>query len=64
MAMDDDMQTFRQNVVTNADKIRSLDDEQLIRYLIPYVCAAHHWRDCQSNCDDCARELLKKEAEP
>lgn len=64
MAMDDDMQTFRRNAVTNGDKIRSMTDEQLVRYLIPYVCANHHWRDCQSDCDDCAREWLRKEAEP
>lgn len=64
MAMDDDMQTFRRNVVTNGDKIRSMTDEQLARYLIPYVCAMHHVRDCQSDCDDCALQWLRKEAEP
>lgn len=64
MAMDDDMQTFRCKVVTNGDRIRQMDDEQLIRYMIPFVCAMHHVRDCQNNCDDCAREWLKKEAEP
>ena len=31
MAMDDDMQTFRRNVVTNGDRIRAMtDDEELL----------------------------------
>ena len=53
----------KERSVTNGDMIRQMDDEQLIRYMIPYVCAMHHVRDCQNNCDDCAREWLKKEAE-
>ena len=64
MSLDDDMQNFHRKVVTNGDMIRQMDDEQLIRYMIPFVCAMHHVRDCQNNCDDCAREWLKREAEP
>lgn len=61
---ENEMQTFRPHIITNGDMIRQMDDEQLIRYMIPFVCAMHHVRDCQNNCDDCAREWLKREAEP
>jgi hypothetical protein len=40
MAMDDDMQTFRRNVVTNGDKIRAMNNWDLAKYLYGYQCNA------------------------
>lgn len=49
MAMDDEMQTFRRNAVTNADRIRSMTDEQLAMFLheIIQCCTADTCRGNQ-----------------
>ena len=73
MAMDDDMQTFRRNVVTNGDRIRSMTDEQLAEFLHRIIrCCTNE--SCQGNkCPlygACGQRIeqqkkwLKKEAEP
>lgn len=63
MAADDDMQTFRRNVVTNGDKIRQMTDEELANQYVDAICRMH--TDCPSiNCIECALNWLRKEAEP
>ena len=71
MAMDDDMQTFRRNVVTNGDKIRSLDDKQLAEFFTADAfCGKMNGEiatisDCSDRkCIDCVLQWLRKEAEP
>jgi hypothetical protein len=51
---------------TNADRIRSMSDEELIPVVLSFVC--HNYfqgkQPCPAaHCDDCIRELLRKEAE-
>ena len=68
MAMDDDMQTFRKKVVTNADTIRNMTDEQLAEFLAydadAYCGKVPGGSCCFKNCLQCAMDWLKKEAEP
>jgi hypothetical protein len=49
MAIDDDMQTFQRKVVTNADRIRSMGNEQLAEFLhgIIQCCTADTCRGNQ-----------------
>lgn len=57
MAMDDDMQTFRRKVVTNADTIRNMTDEQLAEMFIRVLELPAYWKKS-------FLDWLKKEAEP
>ena len=60
MSMDDDMQTFRRNVVTNGDRIRAMDDEQLAGYL----CSINNCNTCPFASIDCKiGEWLREEAQ-
>lgn len=70
MAMDDDMQTFRRNVVTNADRIRSMDNEQLADAITADAFCGKVTgeiatiSDCSDRkCIDCALQWLKKETD-
>lgn len=52
--------------MTNADKIRSMTDEELIPVVLSWVC--HNYfqgmKACpQAHCDDCIRQWLKQECE-
>lgn len=50
--------------MTNADKIRSMTNEQLIPVVFRYVCQnmIPHGKPCQhAECDDCIRNWLKQE---
>ena len=64
----DDMQTFRrpeQKPKTNGDRIRSMSDEALIPVVLTYVCRmiSRERQGCPcSDCDDCVRFWLRKEA--
>lgn len=71
MAMDDDMQTFRRNVVTNGDKIRQMSDEQIAEiFATDAFCGKMNGEiatisDCSDRkCIDCVLQWLRKEAEP
>lgn len=60
MAMDDDMQTFQRKVVTNADRIRSMTDEELA----PYLCSINNCNTCPFASIGCKiEEWLREEAQ-
>lgn len=70
MAMDDDMQTFRRNVVTNGDRIRQMSDEQIAEiFTADAFCGKVTGEiatisDCSDRkCIDCVLQWLRKEAE-
>ena len=70
MALDDDMQTFRHNVVTNGDRIRAMNDEQLAEiFTADAFCGKMNGEiatisDCSDHkCIDCVLQWLRKEAE-
>lgn len=52
--------------MTNADKIRSMTNEQLIPVVMNWVC--HSFFQCSApcpseHCDDCIRKWLKQEVD-
>lgn len=70
MALDDDMQTFRRNVVTNGDRIRQMSDEQIAEiFTADAFCGKMNGEiatisDCSDRkCIDCVLQWLRKEAE-
>lgn len=59
MAMDDDMQTFRPKIVTNADKIRAMNVAELAQFL----CQINNCNTCPFASIDCKiGEWLREEA--
>ena len=59
----DDMQTFRPRIRTNADRIRNMTDSELIPIVMHWVCHTVHEHECpETECDDCVRHWLQKEA--
>ena len=62
MAMDDDMQTFRPRIITNGDRIREMNDNELAPYLETMERRAL-FTDGVTTAMDWLK-WLKKEAEP
>ena len=56
------------NPKTNADRIRSMTDEELAQYMGDVQtwggCPNHGARNCTENCADCWLDWLKQEATP
>ena len=56
----------RREEMKNADKIRSMTDEELIPVIMEWVCNTFFRgkQACpQAHCDDCVRQWLKQECE-
>lgn len=52
--------------ITNADRIRSMSDEELAQWLLSQGCKAHNtdeWCKKQRNCQACWLEWLKQECD-
>ena len=49
-------------VITNADRIRAMSDEELAEFLSCYGCPCPD-RDCHASCKDCVVQWLKQPAE-
>lgn len=59
----DRQQTFRTKVITNADKIRNMTDEELIPVVMDYVCKIRE-KYCPTNgCGDCVRHWLESKVD-
>jgi len=62
----DDQQRFttpKPQIKTNADRIRSMTDDELIPIVHHYVCIQFPTGCPKERCDDCVRTWLKQEVE-
>lgn len=59
-----ELQDFGGKPKTNADRIRSMTDEELIPVVMHWVCKLHPDRCPCTDCDDCVRRWLRKESAP
>ena len=64
MALDDDMQIFRPNIVTNGDKIRAMSDEELCNFMAESICDNVDICLNETPCRECRLAWLRKKAEP
>lgn len=56
----------KENVLTNADRIRAMNDEELIKLLTGFCAFAciFPYKDCEhGNCEECVKEWLNSQEE-
>lgn len=63
-----DYSMYEKKVTTNADRIRSMTDEEMAEFFdsgLRFVCSDFHCEECFNglNCDVCYLEWLQSEAE-
>lgn len=59
----DDMQTFGGKPKTNADRIRSMTDDELIPIVMQHVCMQFPTCCPKERCDECVRAWLREKVE-
>lgn len=56
----DRQQTFRTKIVTNADRIRNMTNDELVPVVMEYVCKLHEKGCPKSDCEGCVKQWLNE----